>query len=295
MTTASGKPVSEREVVGPNHGSSRPALLLRAAALVMGASFFAYLLGVPVHEAGHYAGSAIAGVPNEGVVLHPFDLSYNDYGDLSEVTQLRLALSQAAGPVLNVLLGVSVSLLAWRRRSAAWLPIVMWGPVAVLQEGVGMIIGLVDYPDVESDWVSVMLAGVPPAAIGLLSAALLVAGSVWVLMLIPLAGLRAEDTFGRKALVFMAGIPLLLVSAVVYLQLFGTASSSPEGMVEQNRMIALGASVAFVVILAALHKPLFPRLDGISHTDPEDVSGRDVGLALSLGAAVFIFELVFFN
>ncbi len=175
-----GNPVSEgagplkNVVVTSGHAtdpSSReitePAYLARVMVLVMGASVFAYLFGVVVHEFGHYVGAAIVDVPVERIVLHPFDLSYNDYGDLSGVSQLRPAIESAAGPVVNLVAGAGVSLLVWRRRSTRWLPVVMWGPLALVQEGVGMVIGLVDYPDVESDWVSVMNAGVPPAMIGL--------------------------------------------------------------------------------------------------------------------------------
>ena len=278
-----------------SRGIAEPSYLARAMVLVLGASVFAYLFGVVVHEFGHYIGAAIADVPVEGIVLHPFDLSYNDYGDLRGVSQLRLAIESAAGPVLNLFVGAGVSLFVWRRRSARWLPVVMWGPLALLQEGVGMIIGLVDYPNLESDWVSVMKAGVPPAMIGLSVAVLLVAGSVWILLLMPLAGISAEDPYWTKLVVFLAGVPLLMLGAVVYLAVIGSSVSSPAGMAQQNRSIALGASVALVASLTALHRPLFARLDRISHTQTSPVSWRDAGLAVAMGAAVFVFMLTFYN
>ncbi|MDH3308932.1 MAG: hypothetical protein OEO77_15640, partial [Acidimicrobiia bacterium] len=200
-----------------SRGIAEPSYLARAMVLVMGASVFAYLFGVVVHEFGHYIGASIVDVPVGGIVLHPFDLSYNDYGDLSGVSQRRLAIESAAGPVLNLFAGTGVSLFVWRRRSARWLPVVMWGPLALVQEGVGMIIGLVDYPDLESDWVRVMTAGVPPAMIGLSVAVLLVAGSVWLLLLMPLAGIGAEDSYWTNLVIFLAGVPLLMLGAVGYL------------------------------------------------------------------------------
>ena len=261
----------------------------------MGASVFAYLFGVVVHEFGHYVGAAVVDVPIEGIVLHPFDLSYNDYGKLRGISQLRLAIAAAAGPVLNLSAGAGVSLFAWRRRSAQLLPVVMWGPLALLQEGVGMIIGLVDYPDLESDWVSVMKAGVPPPIIGLWVAVLLVVGSVWILLLMPLAGISAEDPYWTKLVAFLAGVPLLLLGAVAYLGVIGSSGSSPTGMVEQNRWIALGASVGLVASLSALHRPLFARLDRISHTETSPVIWRDAALAVAMGAAVLVFMLAFYN
>jgi hypothetical protein len=171
----------------------------------------------------------------------------------------------------------------------------MWGPLALLQEGVGMIIGLVDYPDLESDWVRVMNAGVPPAMIGLLVAVLLVAGSVWVLLLMPLAGISAEDPYWGKLVTFLAGVPLLMLGAVVYLGVIGSSGSSPAGMVQQNRSIALGASMGLVASLSALHRPLLARLDMISHTETSPVRWSDAGLAVAMGAGVMVFMLAFYN
>lgn len=278
--------------VVPSRGS-----FVRAALLLMGASVFAYLFGVAVHEAGHYIASLVLGVPEPGIVLHPFDLSETiDGGDVSRAlgTPLRRAVSGAAGPLLNLALGVTVSLLVWRRRSSRWLPVVIWGSVALLQESVGMIIGLVDYPDFGSDWADVMTAGVPPVVIGLLAAALLVAGSLWTLLVLPLVGLSAEDPFWRKLLVFLAGIPLLLLAAVVYLMAMGSSSEFPS-YVLQNRRIALGASVALVAALAFLHRPLYPFLDRMSHTGVAQVAWRDTLPAVGLCGTVFVFQLVFFN
>lgn len=291
--TAGRRTVVPEEVGAERHAAVRP--LLRSMVLVSGASVFAYLFGVVVHEVGHYVGNVIVGIPNETIVLHPFDLSYNVYGDLSGVNADRLAFGSAAGPLLNVILGVGVGLFLWRWRAAGWLPIVMWGPVALLQESVGMIIGLVDYPDVGSDWVVVMVSGVAPAVIAVLSVALAVAGSVWILLVLPLAGVRADDAYRRKLVIFAVGIPLLLLGAVVYLSLIGSSSPSPPGMVEQNRWIALGASVTLVALLAALHRPLFSRLDKLSHSDVADVTRQDAWIAVSMGAVVFVFTLAFFN
>ncbi len=279
--------------VDPSHGP-----MTRAALLLIGASVFAYLFGVVVHEVGHYLASLVLGVPEPGIVLHPFDLNQNIYGgDISEAlgTPLRRAISGASGPLLNVVLGVVVSLVMWPKRSPRRLPFLMWGSFALLVESVGMIIGLVDYPEVGSDWSDVMAAGVPPLVIGLLVVAMLVAGSIWLLLIMPLVGFAAEDAFWRKLLVFLAGIPLLLFGAVLYLSLWGSYDTGSASYVLQNRQIAFASSVALVTILAALHRPLFPLLDRISHTPLAHVGWRDTMMALGLFGAVFIFQMMFFN
>ncbi len=163
-----------------------------------------------------------------------------------------------------------------------------------MQDSVGLIIGLVDYPEVSSDWSDVMTAGVPPVAIVLLAVALLVVGSLWILLVVPLFGLSAEDAPWRKLVVFLAGIPLLLLVAVVYLMALGSSSESPS-YVLQNRQIALGASVALVAALATLHKPLSPLLVRMSPTRIANVTWIDTLPAMGLCSAVIAFQLAFFN
>ena len=251
-----------------------------------------------VHEVGHYVANVILGVPETRIVLHPFDLSYTtEAGDLSKAfsTPFRLALASAAGPALNVALGTVASLLVWRRRSPGWLPFLMWGPLALLVEGVGTVIGLIDYPNLSSDWVDVMLAGVPPTAIAVLAFTLFAVGSFWILLLLPLVGIRAEDGFWLRLLIFMCGVPLLLLGAVIFLAVAGSSADAPPGMVMQNRMIALGASIGFVVGLTALYRPVFATLDRVAHTQPQQPAWSHAALASSLGLLVFVVQLVAFN
>lgn len=266
--------------------------------LFMGASFFAYLFAVAVHETGHYLAAIILGVPEKGIVLHPFALSYNIYGgDLSRAfgTPLRRAFHGASGPLLNIILGVIVSLLLWRKRSSRWLPLLMWGSVALLQESVNMIMGIIDYPDIISDWVDVMLTGMPPMVVSLFAVILLIAGWIWMLLLLPLAGVRPEDAFWRKLPIILAGIPTLLLGAVIYVALLGSSSMAPAGFALQRRSIALAASLILMFFITATHKPLYPILDRISHTSPARVSWRDTLPAVGLGGAIFVLQLVFLN
>jgi hypothetical protein len=158
-----------------------------------------------------------------------------------------------------------------------------------------MVIGLFDYPNLRSDCVEVMLAGIPPTAIAMLAVAAFVAGSIWMLLLLPLAGIRAEDGFWPRLLIFLCGIPLLLLGAVIYLAVGGSSADAPPGMVMQNRTIALGSSVVLVVSLTALYRPAFGLLDRVAHTPPDQPASRHAVVAVSLGVSVFIAQLVAFN
>ena len=66
-----------------NYPSSRLSLL-KAIGLFMGATFFAYLFSISLHELGHYLAGVLLGVPGKGIVLNPFGANYNIYlGDLT--------------------------------------------------------------------------------------------------------------------------------------------------------------------------------------------------------------------
>ena len=288
-----GSPAPGIDLYGDQGGS-----LVRHACLLLGGSAFAYLLGVAVHEVGHFLANTALGVPESRIVLHPFDLSQTiEVGDVSSAfgTAWRRAVAGGSGPLLNVAVGVTIGLVLWRRRSPRLFPFLLLAPVALLQEGVGLIIGLVDYPDVGSDWVLVMQAGASPLLIGMLAVLFLGAGYVWVQLLIPLLGLSSEDPRRRLLAVLPVGIPVLLLGAVVYLSLLGSDSGTATRYVLQNRAIALGSSLALVGSIIVLYRPLFPVLDRICHTPPAHVSSKDAVLAIVLGLAVCVAQLAFFN
>lgn len=284
--------------------SSSRLSLLRAIGLFMGTSFFAFLLCGVLHETGHYLASTILGVPVRGIVLHPFGQDYNIYlGDLSVAlgTPLRRAFEAFSGPFFNVLIGVMVSLLLWRRRAPVLLPLLMVGSTSLLMESVGIILEITD-PMASGDWSRVMQSGIPAGILWLLAVVMLIAGCIWMLQFLPLAGIRSQDPFWRKLVVFLAGIPVLLLCAVIYQTLFGENHYIPTWrgyMLAENlrkaKTIQLGVSIVLLTAIAALHKPLFPWLDRLSHTPAAQVRWRDALIAIGLGLAITIIQLVFFN
>jgi len=281
-----------------NANSSSRITLLKAALLFMGASFFAYCLCLSVHETGHYLSETILGGSPRGIALNPFGENYVIYLGASG-TPLRRAINGFSGPFFTVLIGVMVSLLLWRRRAPVLLPLLMVGSTSLITESVGMILSIID---VRGDWARVMQFGIPAGILGLLAVVMLIAGCIWMLQLLPLAGIRSQDPFWRKLVVFLAGIPVLLLCAVIYQTLFGgdyyiPAWGGPSLMenLRKARTIQLGVSIVLTTIVTSLHKPLFPWLDRLSHTPVGQVRWRDTLIAIGLGAAIVIIQLVFFN
>ena len=287
-----------------NANSASRFSLLKAIGLFMGASFFAYLLSIAIHESGHYLASSLLGVPERGTVLNPFGANYNIYlGDSSVAlgTPLRRAFSGASGPLFDLLIAVTLSLLLWRKRSPALLPFLLLGSYALLHESVAMIMAVIGDSS-SGDWISVMAVGVPPGVVVLLAAIMLAAACIWILQILPLTGINPQDLFWRKLVVFLAGIPLLFLCAVVYQTLFGTDIYVPTfggvmmrmGLLK-GKIIFMAASTVLTLIVTPLHKPLFPWLDKLAHTPPAQVRWRDMLVAIGLGVTITIIQLVFFN
>jgi hypothetical protein len=278
--------------------------LLKSILILMGTSFFAFLLSGALHETGHYLASTILGVPVRGIVLHPFGQDYNIYlGDLSVAlgTPVRRAFEAFSGPFFTVLIGVMVSLLLWRRRVPVLLPLLMVGSTSLLIESVGIILEITD-PNPSADWSRVMQSGIPAGILWLLAVVMLIAGCLWMLQLLPLAGIRSQDPLWRKLVVFLAGISVLLLCAVIYQTLFGGDYYVPTWrgyMLMENlrkaKTIQLGVSIVLFTVIAALHKPLFPWLDRLSHTPVAQARWREALIAIGLGLAITIIQLAYFN
>ena len=286
-----------------NTNSSSHFSILKSTLLFMGASFFAFLLSGFLHETGHYLASMIQGVPIRGIVLNPFGQDYNIYlGDTRAIfaTPAAKAFNGAAAPFFDVFIGVLISSLLWRKRSPVLLPLLMVGSTSLLIESVAIIIEFKGI--VGSDFGKIVAIGVPQTILVLLAIVMFAAGCLWILQLLPLAGINSHDPFWRKLVMFLAGIPVLLLCAVIYQTLFGEDYYIPSwrGYLIMERLrkaktIELGVSIAVFTVIAALHKPLFPWLDRLSHTPVGQVRWRDALIAVGLGLAMTIIQLVSFN
>jgi len=281
--------------------SSRSSLL-KAVGLFMGATFFAYLFSIFLHELGHYLAGVLLGVPGKGIVLHPFGHNYNIYlGDLTTAfgTPGRRIFSGVAGTTFDLLITGTIGLALWRKRSPVLLPLLAMGSLALIHESVNMTMGVLKG---SGDWSELSEVGVPGFVVILLAVVLLAAGCIWMLQLLPLTGLSPRDPIWRKLAVFLAGMPLLMLVSVVYLTLFWgdvyvpshDGVTSRDGL-RMDKAIFMGASTALTVIVTLLHRPLLPWLDRMSHTPVARVRGREVLIAIGLGLAIVIVQLVFFR
>jgi len=293
-----------------NTNSSSRFSLLKSILLFMGSAAFAYCFCGFLHEGGHLIANEAVGCPLTGISLHPFGMNYNLYlnedgtycagNPEDEDAGLIWALKGGSGPIFNLLVGVTIGLLFWKKRSPALLPFLMIGCVALLMDG---------FPMLEQafggggDWYTVINGvGFPKALVVLLGAICFAGGCIWMLQLLPLAGISAQEPFWRRLVVLLAGFPLFISGTVFYQLLFGVDmfvpswnQYAPASYIVIKHLIELGTAVIIMTALAALHRPLSEWLDRLSHTPVAQVRWRAVLLSIGLAVVIITVQWVFFN
>ena len=293
-----------------NTNSSSRFSLLKSILLFMGSAAFAWCFCTFVHEGGHYIANEAVGSPRTGISLNPFGMNYNIYVNEDgtywqlypedENAFLRWAINGGSGPVLELLVCVTIGLLFWKKRSPALLPLLMAGYMALLGEG---------YPMMEQalgsggDWYQVINGvGMPIVLVTLIGAICFAGGCIWLLQLLPLAGISGQDPFGRKLVVLLAGMPLFISGTVFYQLLFGVDHFVPSwnhvktvSDIVIEHLIQLGAAIIIMAALAALHRPLSAWLDKLSHTPVAQVRWQAVLVSIGLAVVIIAVQWVFFN
>ncbi len=270
----------EAQTTSSKASNRRPALLL------LGAFAFAFCIGATVHEFGHYFVDRLVGIPEVGVVLHPFASPHIVIPGVFP-DELK-GWPDAAGPLNNIVLSTIVVLLVWRWRRPALLPLLLWAPMAYVQEGFSSAMGLLV---AGSDSARIVSVGVPAAAVLAFSVLLFVAGLVGMWLLFPLLNLSADDSFEKKFGVLARGMGGYVGLLFLYNLVFNT--SNPAEL--QRSMVLLVFVFLLVTLLAALHRPVHAFLSRLSRTELAPVARSAVLTALSMGGAIIVVEMLVLN
>ncbi|MEJ2446908.1 MAG: hypothetical protein P8Y37_03060, partial [Anaerolineales bacterium] len=113
---------------------------LQIIIFLAGSFTFAFLLGEMVHELGHFLAHRYFGTANVSIHIDPFGNSR--ILGVQALPLRAMGITTAAGPGLNLLCGVVCTLLLWKVIRPALVPFTLWGPVALVQEGVNLSLGL---------------------------------------------------------------------------------------------------------------------------------------------------------
>ena len=252
---------------------------IKSILLLAGEFTFAFLLGEFVHDSGHYLCHRAYGNTQVRVHFDPFGgtriIGANGLPDRV------LAVTSAAGPFANLILGLTSFILLWRKRRPQLFPLLLWGPVALIQEGVTFSLGLLT-PGGDARWIATM--GIPLPIILINGITFLITGLCLVAALLDLVGMRRDDPFGRKLIIIFTGMySLMLVRSI---HSFWVA---PSQILEN--LIPLVFSLILAVCAAIIHRPISKIMDTINLRETHPVSRTAPAFAFILGSGMFAVQL----
>jgi hypothetical protein len=236
-----------------------------------------------VHDSGHYLCHLAYGNHQARVHFDPFGGTHI-YGADGLPAQV-LSVTSAAGPLANLFLGLMSFFLLWRVRRPGLLPFLLWGPVAMIQEGVTFSLGLLT-PGGDAAWISV--AGIPRFEILLVGIFLLIGGVGFITALLPLAGIQRADPWGKIFSILLLGMCTLMLVRFIHALVI-----APQYRLENT--IPLIFSWLLAALVAALFRPLTAGMEtdhamgSIPTTWPVPLFG------LVLGMSLFVFQIAAFN
>ena len=256
--------------------------ILLPALLLLGSFAFAFCLGEAVHELGHFLVHRAFGVA-VGIRLDPFGGSRILHG--ASAPQEIWGITSLGGPLLNLLAGMIVSFSVWQKRTPMLLPLLLWGPVALIQEGVTFSLGMLT-PG--GDARLMVSWGIPAFVLIGLGILFLAAGILLICRLLPVVSLSPEDSFGRKFSVVTVG----MVSFMVLRLLFSSLRSS-DLLIENTVPLVFACLLAAAVTL--LYAPWNALFSRIPKTDLAPITWPAVVTSSLLGIGIVLFQLVAFN
>lgn len=280
--TRRGVPFGDRlGMEGLSTSNIKDEPVLRPILLLFGSFVFAFILGETVHELGHFLTHRLYGY-EAGLVLDPFGGSHTLGSDSPREIW---GVTTVAGPLLNLLIAMALFLLLWRRRRPMLLPLLLWFPLALVQEGINFSLGSLT-PG--GDFELIVNWGVPAPLLLALGILFLAFGIVLLCMLLPLVSLIPTDSFGRKIAIVVGGMASYMFVRFLFISL-----TSPDHAQEQ--VIPLIFSLLLATIVVLLFNPLYQLLNRISESESASVTWPEVVVSLVLGLGIVIFQLVTFN
>jgi hypothetical protein len=254
---------------------------IRPTLLLAGAFTFAFLWGEMVHEFGHYFSHLAFGNQDAGVYLNPFGSSH-----ITGVTSLpirQMGITSAAGPLTDLILAVLMMFILWRKKQPAYLPFLLWGPVAMIQEGVNFSFGLLT-PGGDAGWIATL--GIPKPVLLISGVLLLTGGLVILTYLLISRGIAAGHSRIQFFLMILLGMCTLMVIRFVYSLIL-----QPDYIMEDLIPLVFSLLLAGIVVLI---QPVVIKIfnKGLS-TPAQPLKRSAIITAVILGSGIFLFQILY--
>jgi len=221
---------------------------IKSILLVFGATGFSFNIGNVIHEFGHAVADRMSGIPlsNIHVIIHPFFSPHmNIEGGIPES---MIGWPDAAGPLANVAFGLLIFAILWKKRTPFTFPLLLWGPLACVQEGIGQIMTLSDHG---SDAARMIAAGFPEPLLIVISILLILIGISLFGLIFPIAGISMDTPFFRRLGIITGGmIPYGLLTLLI------CVLASPNQQDVSRSYNIIGGFAIIAVVVAAVYSPV---------------------------------------
>ena len=221
---------------------------MKSILLILSSIGFSFNVGNAVHEFGHAIADWIGGIPfsNIHVIIHPF---FSPHMNIEEgIPNSMMGWPDAAGPMANVIFGLIIFSILWGKRNPFVLPLLLWGPLACVQEGIGQIMTVSDFG---SDAARMIAAGFPESLLIVISVLLILIGISLFGLVFPVAGISMDTSFLKRLVIIASGmVPYGLLTLLISL----LASSNPQDVSRSYNII--GGFAIISVIVAIVYSPI---------------------------------------
>jgi hypothetical protein len=165
------------------------------------------------------------------------------------------------------------------------LPLLLWGPTALVQEGVTFSLGMLT-PGGDAQFI--VEWGVPAGVLISLGILFLALGVALICWLLPLVNLSSTDSSGRKFGIVLGGMVSFFVLRLV-------VSSMRSSSAAMENTVPLIFSILLATVVVALYKPFNSILGRISRTKLASVTWPATSVSLALGVGMIVLQLFALN
>jgi hypothetical protein len=246
---------------------------------LMGSFVFAFLLGEMVHEWGHFLAHRYYGHQGISIHLDPFGGSRNL--GVGPMPLHELGITTAAGPGFNLVAGILMTALFFKFKSPGFLPLILWGPIALIQEGVNLSLGLLSRGS-DAQWL--VQWGISKVALIFLGVFFILAGTGLISWILHRIGRIREMRFGGRLTLVFFGLGFLMI-----LRALLSSFQSPEATLE-NLIPLLFALILAVTIAGPLNtwRVIEERVPDSTQTPTRE----SCVLALGLGFGMLFLQII---
>ena len=260
---------------------------IKSILLVFGATGFSFNIGNIVHEFGHAVADRMSGIPlsNIHVIIHPF---FSPHMNIEGgIPASMIGWPDAAGPLANVAFGLIVFALLWKKRTPFTFPLLLWGPLACAQEGIGQIMTT---SDAGSDAARMIAAGFPEPLLIVISIFLLLFGIFLFGLIFPVAGISMDTSFFKRMWIIATGmIPYGLLTLLI------CVLASPNQQDVSRSYNIIGGFAIIAIIVAAVYPPVGLMAKRFRIRTDFQVQWSQGICSVGLMVVVVILQLLFLN